>query len=196
MDSLEYLYDERVALRPLEESDAPQMAGWVNDQAALHYLGLTGGLSLDEERAFITRSRESRTDRIFGIVRREDGRLIGATALHGIGGANQHATFGIWLGERDCWGQGYGTAACRLICDFGFNRLNLHRINLTVIAFNARGVKSYEKVGFSLEGRLRENIWRDGAFHDELCMGLMREEFNARWADWRGQQRQRYGIGE
>lgn len=196
MESLEYLYDDAVALRSLADSDAPTLARWTNEQAVIHYLGFAGGLSPDEETAYIARMRQSHTDKVFVIVRREEGRPIGMTGLHGISAVNRHATFGILLGERDCWGQGYGTAACRLICDFGFNRLNLHRIDLSVFAINARGIRSYEKVGFVQEGRQRENIWRDGAYHDELSMGLLREEFNARWADWREEQRKRYGIGE
>jgi RimJ/RimL family protein N-acetyltransferase len=196
MDNLEYLHDERVALRPLQDADAPVLARWANDQAVLHFLGFAGGLSVDEEHAYIARMRQSASDRVFVITPREDGRMIGMTGLHGISAVHSHADFGILLGERDCWGQGYGTAACRLICDYGFNRLNLHRISLCAFDFNTRGIRSYEKIGFVEEGRLRQHLWRDGAYHDDVQMGLLREEFNAKWEDWRGEQRRRYGIGE
>jgi len=120
---------------------------------------------------------------------------VGDVGLNGVSAINSVAEYGIMLGERDCWGQGLGTAAGRLILDYGFNRLNLNRIFLRVMAYNDRGVQSYAKLGFQPEGRLRQHVWRDGAYHDLLFMGLLREEFNALWAEWRAGQRQRQGIG-
>jgi len=87
------------------------------------------------------------------------------------------AEFGIFIGDKKYWGQGCGTEACRLIVDHGFRKLKLHRVYLRVLAYNIRGIKSYQKVGFKVEGRLKEHIYRDGFYHDEIVMGLLREEY-------------------
>jgi RimJ/RimL family protein N-acetyltransferase len=189
-----YLYDARLALSPIEDSDVPALQRWVNDQGVLHFLGFYNGISEAQETQWLDHMRKSTTDVVYAIRLHEDGRHIGTTGLHGISARERHAEFGILLGERDCWSQGYGTEAARLILDHGFNRLNLHRIFLRVIDYNARGQASYAKLGFVEEGRLRQHHWREDGWHDMLYMGLLRDEFNARWEHWRSEQRKRYGI--
>jgi RimJ/RimL family protein N-acetyltransferase len=191
---VEYLYDERVALSPIEDADVPAMQRWISDQAVIHFLGFNSGMSETQEQHWLENMRKSHTDVVFAIRLREDGRYIGNTGLHGISSRDRNAEFGISIGEKDCWGQGYGTDATRLILDHGFNRLNLHRIQLRHIDYNQRGRASYLKLGFIEEGRLRQDHWREDGWHDTLMMGLLRDEFNAKWADWRARQRERYGI--
>ncbi len=196
MGNTDFLYDDTVVLRPLERDDVPRLLGWINDQAVLHYLKVRGMMTAEQEEDWVERIRESTTDLVLGIERKEDRRFVGVVGLHGVKQIDRHAEYGIMLGDRKCWGQGLGTAAGRLILDYGFNRMNLHRILLQVLAFNPRGEKSYEKLGFVHEGRMREHEWKDGEYHDMVFMGLLREEFNERWVDWRKEQRKRYGIGE
>jgi len=190
------LYDDTVALVPLEDEHVPVMAGWINDAAVTQFLRPLRGISLAEEREWLKQLRQSDKDKVFGIVRRADSRLVGNVGLHRISSIHHRAVYGIMIGERDCWGQGLGTAAGRLMLDYGFNCLNRRRILLQVIEYNVRGIKSYERLGFQHEGRLRQHEWQNGAFHDMLYMGILRDEFNALWADWRKAQQQRYGIEE
>jgi RimJ/RimL family protein N-acetyltransferase len=67
----------------------------------------------------------------------------------------------------------------RLIVQYGFVELNLRRITLGLHAYNERALKSYQKVGFKLEGRVREEGLRDGVRYDGLDMGILREEWLA-----------------
>ncbi|HIC94568.1 MAG TPA: N-acetyltransferase, partial [Anaerolineae bacterium] len=60
---------------------------------------------------------------------------------------------------------------------FAFREMNLHRVYLSVHDYNERAIRCYEKCGFRHEGRLREALFRDGRYHDELMMGILREEF-------------------
>ena len=100
-------------------------------------------------------------------------RLIGTCAFSQLDGSNGAALFHITIGERDAWGQGYGTEATELMVAHAFDRLRLHRVALSVFAFNERAIRSYRKVGFVLEGRAREAIWRDGRHWDELQMSIL-----------------------
>ena len=68
---------------------------------------------------------------------------------------------------------------------YGFNQLNLHRIFLTVLSFNARAIRAYEKVGFKKEGVFREHIYRDGKYHDVYYMGILENE----WRELNGASR-------
>lgn len=104
---------------------------------------------------------------------RSTDRLIGTCAFSQLDGSNGSALFHITIGERDAWGLGYGTEATELMVAHAFDRLRLHRVALTVFAFNERAIRSYRKAGFVLEGRAREAIWRDGRHWDELQMSIL-----------------------
>lgn len=105
--------------------------------------------------------------------------LIGDIGLHGISWTSGEAWVGIGIGEREYWSRGYGTDAMRLILQYAFMELNLHRVSLEVLENNPRGLRSYEKAGFKLEGRQRQVICREGRRWDVITMGILRSE----WAE-------------
>lgn len=111
---------------------------------------------------------------------RESDRLIGTCAFSQFDGDNGSTLFHITIGEKDVWGQGYGTEATALMVEHAFARLGLHRVALSVFEFNPRAVKAYAKVGFVEEGRAREAIFRDGRFWDEIHMSVLASEWEAR----------------
>lgn len=110
---------------------------------------------------------------------RDTDRLIGSCALSQLDGDNGSALFHITIGEKDCWGRGFGTEATRLMVDHAFGALGLHRVGLAVFAFNERAIRAYRRVGFVEEGRAREAIWRDGSFWDEIQMSILEREWRA-----------------
>ncbi len=118
----------------------------------------------------------------YAIVVRESGRLIGSTTFSNLDPDNGSTLFHISIGERDAWGEGYGTEAAELMLWLAFERIGLHRVALTVFSFNSRAIRSYEKAGFTLEGRHREAILREGSRWDELTMGILADEWRARQA--------------
>jgi RimJ/RimL family protein N-acetyltransferase len=113
----------------------------------------------------------------FRIRTRSDDRLIGFIGLFDVNWAQGNAWVGLGIGERDCWGKGYGTDAMRIILRYAFTELNLHRVTLGVFEYNSRAIKSYEKAGFVVEGRVRQEMAREGRRWDVLYMGILREEW-------------------
>lgn len=107
-------------------------------------------------------------------------RLVGLTTFSALDPDNRSALLHITIGEHDAWGRGLGTETVELMLDHAFTTLRLHRVALSVFAFNGRAIRAYEKAGFTLEGRLREAIWRDGRHWDELQMGILQAEWLAR----------------
>jgi RimJ/RimL family protein N-acetyltransferase len=103
--------------------------------------------------------------------------LIGTCAFSQLDGDNGSALFHITIGEKEAWGRGFGTEATQLMLDHAFTRLGLHRVGLSVFSFNERAIRSYLKAGFTIEGRAREAIWRNGRFWDEVSMSVLESEW-------------------
>jgi RimJ/RimL family protein N-acetyltransferase len=174
-----FLVGPTVYLRPLEREDARAIVPWFNDPEVTRYTLRYRPLTLAEEEEFIRRLAESTTDLALGIAVRGDDRLIGVTGLHQVDLRNRHAAFGIVVGDKGSWGKGYGTEATRLLVGHAFETLNLNRVWLEVYEYNDRGQRVYQKVGFRVEGRLRQDTFRDGRYWDTLVMGVLREEWES-----------------
>ena len=93
--------------------------------------------------------------------------------------ADRKAVFGVFIGEADCWGQGYGPEVTRLVLRHSFRTLNLNRISLHVKEFNVRGIRAYEKVGFVQEGILRQDHYHDGRYHNVILVAILKDEWEA-----------------
>jgi RimJ/RimL family protein N-acetyltransferase len=105
--------------------------------------------------------------------------LVGTCALSQLDADNGSALFHITIGEKETWGHGYGTEATRLMIDHACGGLGLHRVALTVFSFNERAIRSYRSVGFVVEGRAREAIWREGRWWDEISMSILDSDWTA-----------------
>jgi RimJ/RimL family protein N-acetyltransferase len=115
----------------------------------------------------------------YGIHERGSDRLIGLTTFSSLDADNGSVLFHITIGERDAWGRGMGTEATRLMLWLAFERMGLHRVSLSVFAFNERAIRAYRRAGFVEEGRLRGAIARDGTWWDEVLMGILRDDWLA-----------------
>ncbi|MEW5872171.1 MAG: GNAT family protein [Chloroflexota bacterium] len=104
--------------------------------------------------------------------------LIGYVCLWGLEWNHGEACVSIGIGERQYWGSGYGTQAMRLTLRYAFTELNLARVSLGVFDYNARAIRSYQKAGFSIEGRERQRLRRDGCRADLVIMGALRHEWH------------------
>lgn len=183
-----FLEGERVRLRPRELADAPSYQRWVND---IEIRRLIGGvpyqMSLPAEEEWVRGGLVN--DFAHGLnlaieaTDEAEPVLIGTIDLRDLSAVARHGEIGILIGERAYWNRGYGEDAVRTICRYGFDDLDLHRVSLTVAAYNPRAQRAYEKVGFILEGRLRDDRYIAGQYHDTLVMGMLRSDFEAREAE-------------
>ena len=119
----------------------------------------------------------------FSIHTLADDRLIGGISLDGGAYPSGETVVGIGIGDAADWGKGYGTDAMNIILRYAFEEMNLRRVALDTFEYNPRGIRSYEKVGFVHEGRMRGYLNRDGRRWDLIFMGILREEWEARNSD-------------
>ncbi len=175
---------ERVRLAACTPDDLPTIARWYEHSAFPRLLDAAPAHPKSAaELARWLEERQGATDGVLFGVRPLDGDdLLGLVELDGILWAHGTGWLSIGFGDPARWGQGYGTEALGLALAFAFDELNLHRVQLTVFAYNERAIALYRKLGFAQEGVYREFLRRDGARHDMLLFGLLRREWEAGWA--------------
>jgi RimJ/RimL family protein N-acetyltransferase len=184
-----YLSSERLLLRGAGPEDAETCAPWFNDPEVIRYLNTGSRPNLVEtSREFLAQAARSSTDVVFAIIERESGRHIGNTALHRIDSVRRSAVFGIVIGVQDCWRRGYGTEATRMVVEYAFRRLNLHRVELEVAVAHAVARRAYERVGFQVEGTRRDAMFVEGSYADALVMAVLRPEWEARSKEAAGEE--------
>jgi RimJ/RimL family protein N-acetyltransferase len=133
--------------------------------------------SVKNSQKWIEKHYEKEDNYAFTIRTLADDRIIGGIGLDGIRWTHRDCFVGIGIGDRECWGKGYGTDALKVILRYAFIELNLHRVTLDVFEYNSRAIRSYEKAGFVIEGRERGTLLREGRRWDVLFMGILREEW-------------------
>ena len=177
------LRGKSVLLRPVKRSDISYFLKWFNDPEVIQYITLYLPMTEMGEEKYIeelgTTRAKSDAPFVIEVIEGASTKPIGNCGLHEINSKDHNATFGIVIGEKDYWSKGYGVEATRLVINYGFQQLNLHRISSTAIAFNERSIRLHKKVGFREEGRLRQAIFKNGQYHDLVQFGILREE-------WRG----------
>ena len=173
----------RVFLRPFEASDAETYRRWRADARPMALAGWHERAPLGlaaVERRIARLLEEQGTDVFTFVLCLADGeRPIGEVMLVDLDRVNGSAQVGIFIGEPDEWGKGYGTDAVRAIVNFGFGELRLDRIWLEVWTENPRARRAYEKAGFTREGTLRSDRWEDGRLTDGDLMSILRDEWQA-----------------
>ncbi len=117
---------------------------------------------------------EKKTGADFGIW--YEGAWVGSMGFNNINHNNEYADIGYWL-SKDHEGKGIMTASVKALINYGFNDLKLHRIEISCDARNVRSKRIPEKLGFTLEGVLRDNHKRNGEFSDGLVYGLLSSEW-------------------
>ncbi len=171
---------KHIRLRAPEKEDLPLFVRWLNDREVTRNLLIRSPLSLAAEENWYQNmlSRPAEQHPMVIEVELEGGWTpIGTCAFHEVDWTHRSAEFGIVIGEKGQWNRGWGRKAVRLLLYQGFANLNLHRIYLHVFSTNPRAIRAYQAAGFSVEGRLREDIFQDGQYIDALVMGILRSEW-------------------
>ena len=180
---LPILIGERIILREYRKEDLPYMRKWVNDIEITQYLSnvFLYPHTLNDTEGFLNSILQGSSGfKGFVIAKKETEEYIGQLDLIKIDWVNRIGTLGIVIGTKDYLSKGYGSEAINLIQEFAFNKLNLHKLDLEVRAYNERAISCYKKCGFVEEGRIRENFFTDGKYTDTLFMGILKSEYQNR----------------
>ncbi|MEX0782320.1 MAG: GNAT family protein [Dehalococcoidia bacterium] len=165
-----------VRLRAREVDDLDRYHRWLNDPEVTQHVMMRYPISVAFERNYLESVAPTSFELALFSMDTLAGEHIGWCGLHGSSPEDRSASLGIAIGEKSYWNGGYGTDAMRVLCRFGFEHMNLHRIELNVFDDNPRAQRVYEKIGFKVEGCRREADYRYGRHRDIVVMGLLRGE--------------------
>lgn len=173
--SSKVLYGEKVSLRPISDTDLLKMAQWEADPELRYLMGQL--IEEMKELDWYSQMRQERNCRLFAIDAKGIG-LIGDIELAHIAWRSGEAELIVRIGEKEYWGQGYGTDAVTLFLQYAFTVLNLKYVYLRVYNYNRRAIRCYEKCGFKKEAFLRVNKSRkDKRASTIILMNVLRDEF-------------------
>ncbi len=167
---------QKIYLRSLNEEDVHVMINWVNNKHITQYLNFEPPISEEEEHDWLIAVNQSETDLVFGIVEKGSNIHIGNIGLHHIDKKTEDADIGIFIGETDREGKGYGTEALQLAVAYACRELHLKIIHAPIFASNTRSIALFEKAGFKKEkviskGYLKNGNWIDVVIYAYLCSG-------------------------
>ncbi|GIW55142.1 MAG: N-acetyltransferase [Nitrospiraceae bacterium] len=149
---------------------------WFNDSDLARLLNRRKSIDLaDHTRWFETLN--DRQDCLYCAIETcNENKHIGNVWLRDINLDHKKAEISILIGDREELSKGLGSMAIQLLTEHAFNNLRLHRLYANVLAFNVRACRAFEKAGFKIEGRLRQDRWMGDHYEDILIMGKLHEK--------------------
>ncbi|HQF63989.1 MAG TPA: GNAT family protein [Anaerolineaceae bacterium] len=171
------LLSKNVYLSPIEISEAEKYTKWLNDEKVATNLvtHFTKNYNIDKEVEAIKLLQS--TEQYFSIYFVEGNVHIGGGSLNHVDSINRNCELGIFIGESDYWGKGYGTEAVGLLLFYAFMHLNLNYVGLGVKCENARAIKCYEKNGFRILGRRKNYLLSNNRFTDLILMECTLDDY-------------------
>ena len=115
---------------------------------------------------------------IFAICRIDNDEHIGNVGLGKIDYINRHCMFNIFIADKGNRSQGIGTEATLLVLKFAFYRLNMNKVFLQTSERFIEANKMYVKIGFKIDGILREHYFSNGQYEDKIIYSILKTEFN------------------
>ena len=178
-----FLQGKNVFLRPLRRQDAfGPYAEWFNDEVVCSGNG-HHRFPYSRERAlrYIEQSHSNGGQIILAVVRRKDGRHIGNVALTDIDPISRSGEFAIVIGDRSCWGGGYGTEAAVLLLRHAFSTLNLNRVYCGTFDTNTAMRRLARLLGMKQEGCRRQAAFKQNRYLNVIEYGVLKNEFLRRF---------------
>jgi len=175
MPGATFIEGDKVNLRTIEEEDLEFMRESVNDAEVRVDMGNKRPKNMEAEKQFFEENLSGSEDPSLMIC--SDGERIGIVKItREEDESDKVGKLGIWL-HPDHHGEGYGTEACELIIDYGFNQLNLHKLYARAHQDNKASQKLWEKLGFEKEGVLREQAFLNGEYKYLFYYGILEDEW-------------------
>lgn len=172
------LETQRLLLRPMRMSDARDLFAYASDPLVSRYVLWDTHKTLWQSRQFLRQARRQYRKGLpasFAIALRDSGRMIGTIGFMWVNPEHGSAEVGYSL-NRDYWNQGLTTEALRAVVAFGFDVLQLHRIEAQHDTENPASGRVMAHVGMRYEGTLRQRLRNKGRYVDVALYAILRND--------------------
>jgi hypothetical protein len=168
-----------VGLRAIEEADLELLQQWRNNPAFRRNFREVRELGMENQKRWFKMTYDNpMRDFMFGIVDIDNDQLIGACGLLYINWFIRSADFSFYIGRDNAYidDKGYAEEAARLLIDYGFNNLNLHKIWMELYEFDKVKFNFFtQKFGFKQDALLRDNCFEDGKYWNSYIISLIND---------------------
>lgn len=171
------LSGEHVFLRQITQEDSHLISKWSSDPEIMRLAGMTKPMPPEDAENHVRNIIDDESRLWFIVVLKENGQAVGETGLLRIYRPWRTADMTVIIGEKDARRKGYGTEAGRLLMDYAFKTLGLHRLAIGVVGFNKHALDFWRGLGFKEEGVQRDGYFCDDEFHDFVMMSILSGEY-------------------
>lgn len=166
---------ERLYYREITEADTDMVLKWRNSDAVRANFIYQPLITREEHLNWL--ATKVATGRViqFIMVEKETETPVGSVYLQGIDKEAEKAEYGIFIGEESARGKGYGTEAATAMIQYAFEELHMHKLSLRVLEKNTQAIRSYEKAGFHIEGKMIDELKINGQYQTLIFMAVIAE---------------------
>lgn len=182
MTTEKILVGETIFLRQITLEDCTQdYVNWLNDPEVIRFLEVKWARQ-DQKTIteFVDAQRKNEHSILFAIISRDKKEHIGNIKIGPVNVHHKHADISYFIGNKGYWNKGIATEAIKLICEFGFYELELHKVEAGAYETAKASWKALEKNGFKREGTFREQIYLDGQYISAFRYGILKSEWKLR----------------
>ena len=167
----------RIEIRKIERKDTENIIKWRNSQHVMNVFIDRNQLTEKIHNDWLTNYVDKGYVDQFVIHDQDKNVDFGSVFLKNINAEHKKAEIGIFIGEEDYLGKGYGPIALKLLINHGFNDLNLNKIYARVLEFNKRSYNTFVKLGFSMDACLREDVIINGKAENVCIFSILKKEW-------------------
>ena len=168
----------RIYLRALEPDDYKTSIKWRKDD---EIWGMVGSpkyfVSEAYEKKWVEDTIFNSRDIKLAVCLKDANKYIGNVYATDIDMISRCCTTGVLIGDHDYWNQGYATEAYQLLLDYVFNERNLNRAQAYVLESNVASLKMHQKVGYKIEGSLRQSAFKNGKYQNQILLSILKEDY-------------------
>ncbi len=160
-----FLVGTNVEMRPCQLAHIDLYFQWINDAQARHLARNVFPVSRESLKKQLEEDKEDPKSVWMEIWHKKDQKPVGTGGLFSIDLVNRHAVIVMSIGEVDYWHKGIGTEVYKILINYGFGELNLHRIEAWIYDPNDASKQAAHKAGMDLECSLNDTIFIDGSYY-------------------------------
>ena len=172
------LKSDKIYLQSISEKDTTMVLRWRNSDIVKQRFIYRLDITPEEHQRWLDNKVKTGEVVQFVIYLLENGKPIGSVYLQNVDYVHKKAEYGIFIGEKEALGKGYGTDAAKLVIRYAFEEMGLHKLYLRVISDNEYAIRSYRRAGFETESVMRDEIFVDGHYQDVTRMAIIQEVKN------------------